>query len=324
MTPDRLLRRRRGPSDRSFSRGVTLLTLALFGVLTLWATLTPPFSTIDEGRHLNSVLRLVQDGGWPAPRTAPMLLATATAESEATLGPGRVGPPHDERSPVLGVLGPETGTPSIDWMNQHPPLYYGISAAVVEATDALTPGEQRWDTSLLVMRLVSALMTALALPFVARSLRLVTGSVPAALVGSSTLLLVPQLANTHSLVTNDSMVTLVGAALLWACLRAYVQPETLLSSSIVGGIVLGVGLLTKGLLLPAVPVIAVFLLLASRRAGPGWRRRFWVPCSAAPSPSSWVAGGGCATSCCTARSSRATTRPRARRRPSTATARSGA
>lgn len=258
-------------TDRPFVRGVVLLTLALLGVLTLWATLTPPFSTVDEQRHLNSVVRLAQGGGWPAPKTAPMLEASAVARAEALAGV-----PHDERSGVLDVRGPADRA-SIDWMTQHPPLYYGIAAGVVVTGDALVPGEQRWDTTVLLARLVSVVMTAAALPFVASSLRRVTRSDAAALVGASTFLLLPQLFNSHSLVTNDSMVTLVGSVLVWACLRAYLEPRTLLSSSVVGGVALGVGLLTKGLLLPAVAVLAVFLLLAGRRAGRGWGPRFWTP-----------------------------------------------
>ncbi|GAA2076219.1 hypothetical protein GCM10009821_14290 [Aeromicrobium halocynthiae] len=248
------------------------LTVMLFGVLTLWATLTPPFATVDEPRHANSVLRLVQGGGWPPPREAVMLEASAVAAEEAERGV-----PRADRSAVLTLSEPESPTPRRDWMNQHPPLYYGISAAAVVTADTLSPGDQRWDTSLLVMRMVSVLLTAASVPFVARSVHLVTGSTPAALVGAGVFLLVPQLANTHSLVTNDAMVTFLGSVLMFVCLRAFMRPETLLSSSVIGGVTLGVGLLTKGLMLPAVAVLAVFLLLAGRRAGPGWVPRFWTP-----------------------------------------------
>ncbi|WP_375000318.1 DUF2142 domain-containing protein [Aeromicrobium sp. CTD01-1L150] len=265
--------------ERSFRHGVALLTLTTFCFLALWATLTPPLSTMDEPRHFNSVLRLVQGGGWPPPKTAPMLQGTALAATEArgddTAERGQV--PRDQRSSVLRLDGadPRAGKP--DWMTQHPPTYYGLSAGLVIGTDAVTPGDQRWDQTLLVMRLFSCLLTAAAVPFVARSLMLVTTSVPASLVGTVTFLLIPQLFNSHSLVTNDSMVTLLGATLTWASLRAYLRPQTLMSSSVVAGLVLGVGLLTKGLMLAAVPVLAMFLLLAGRRAGPGWRHRFWTP-----------------------------------------------
>lgn len=262
----------RSTSTPRFGRAVAWLTVTLFGVLTLWATLTPPFATVDEPRHANSVIRLVQGGGWPPPREAVMLEASAVAAEEARQGVAR-----SERSAVLGLDRPESSSPRRDWMNQHPPLYYGISAAAVVTADALAPGDQRWDTSLLVMRMVSVLLTAASVPFVARSVLLVTGSTPAALVGAGVFLLIPQLANTHSLVTNDAMVTLLGSIVMFACLRALMRPETLLSSSVVGGAALGVGLLTKGLMLPAVPVLAVFLLLAGRRAGRGWVPRFWVP-----------------------------------------------
>lgn len=257
---------------RRFTVGVIWMTLTLFGVLTLWATLTPAFVTVDEPRHFNSVVRLVQGGGWPPPREAVMLEASAVAVQEAAAGT-----PRSERSAVLGLDDPESDDPRRDWMNQHPPLYYGLVAAAVVTTDRLTPGDQPWDTTVLVMRLVSVLLTAASVPFVASSLLLVSRSVPAALVGSGTFLLNPQLANTHSVVTNDAMVTFLGSVLMFACLRAYLRPETLLSSSLLGGATLGIGLLTKGLMLPAVAVLALFLLLAGRRAGTGWMRRLWIP-----------------------------------------------
>lgn len=267
------------PDHTGFTRGVALLTLTLFAVLALWATLTPGFSTVDEPRHFNSVVRLVQGGGWPEPRTAPFLEATAVAEQESggtdPQERGRV--PASERSPVLGLDAPESADPRLDWMTQHPPGYYGVVAAAVSASDAVIPGEQRWDQTLLVMRLVSCLMTAAALPFIARSVLLVTGSTAASLVGAASFLLVPQLFNSHSLVTNDAMITLLGSVMTWAGVRAFMRPETLVSSSVYGGIALGIGLFTKGLMLPAVAVLAMFLLVAGRRAGRGWRPRFWIP-----------------------------------------------
>ncbi len=269
----RVLPRRGGASTRPGGvRGVALLMVTLFGVLTLWATLTPPFSTVDEPRHFNSVLRLAQGGGWPPPQTAPMLEGTTRAAAES-----REGVAPQERSSALALDAPDYDTVKPDWMTQHPPTYYAVTAVAVRAVDLLTPGEQRWDQTMLVMRLVSCLMTVAAVPFIARSVKLVTGSDPAALVGTSIVLLLPQLFNIHSLVTNDSLVMLLGAVLMWACVRAYTRPKTLLSSAVVGGLALGVGLLTKGLMLPAVPVLALFLLLAGRRAGSGWRTRFWIP-----------------------------------------------
>ncbi|MGJ9411300.1 DUF2142 domain-containing protein [Aeromicrobium sp. CF4.19] len=267
------------PAHPGFVRGVALLTLALFGVLTLWATLTPAFSTVDEPRHFNSVVRLVQGGGWPPPQTAPILEATAVAESESGgTDPAQRGHvPPQKRSAVLALDAPESATPRLDWMNQHPPTYYGLGAGVVMAIDALTPGEQRWDETVLAVRMLSVVFAAASLPFVARSLLLVTGSVPASLVGGAVFLVVPQLFNTHSLITNDAMITFLGSVLTYAGIRAFTRPKTLLSSSVLGGVALGVGLLTKGLMLPAVAVLAMFLLLAGRRAGRGWRSRFWIP-----------------------------------------------
>lgn len=274
----------------------SVLTIAVFLVLALWSLTTPLYSTVDETRHANSVVRLMEGGGWPAPKTAPILEATelgareagrpvtgakvpGAPEAEGTPAPAPDGPvPADERSSLAGVEGPPSGVvPHLDWMTQHPPGYYAALALPLKAVGA---DDWRWDHLLLAMRLMSCLFTALAVPFVAGAARVFTRSRAAGLAGGGLILLVPQWFNTSSLVTNDSLLTLLGAVLLYAGVRATVRPETLVSSSALGALALGGGLLTKGLMLTAIPVLAVFLLVAGWRAGRTWRQRFWIPLGA--------------------------------------------
>ena len=149
------------------------LTLAVFAVLLGWSTVTAPFSTADEPRHANSVLRLMQGGGWPDAKTAPMVEGIFVAAAEA--GQPIAGDPLPQlpapadRS-VVGHLSEPGGTGRvvIDWMTQHPPGYYAVVAGALNVVGA---GDWRWDQMLLGMRAMSSLMAALAVPFVIASVR---------------------------------------------------------------------------------------------------------------------------------------------------------
>ncbi len=283
-----MTRRPRGPWIET-----TLLTAAVFGVLAVWSLTTPLYSTVDEPRHINSVLRLVEGGGWPEPKSAPILEAVdvGARESARPLGetevpgaaraPGEPAPTPDtplapaERSSLAGVEGPPAGkVPKLDWMTQHPPGYYALLAGAAVVTDA---HDWRWDHAVVLLRLLSAAMAAATVPFVMAAARMLTGRRSAALAGGAFVLAVPQWANVHSLVTNDALMSLLSVMLIFFGLRAALRPGTLLSSSLLGGLTLGLGLLTKGLMLLAVPVLALLLLVAGWRAGRSWRHRFWIP-----------------------------------------------
>lgn len=252
--------------------GVAGLTVSVFGVLLVWALVSAPFSLGDEPRHFNSVLRLMQGGGWPEPRTAPMLEGTIVASREAghpLVGAALKEPvAADERSIVGEMSGAVAG--EIDWMTQHPPFYYAVVAGIMKAAGG---DGWRWDELLMGMRIVSAAIVAAAVPFVAAAVRMVTGSAAASLVGAGVILAIPQFFHVGSLVTNDALVVLVGAALIYLCLRALTNPVGLMRMALVAGIVLGLGLVTKGLMLAAVPtVVVVFLVAGLKTRGTVLRR----------------------------------------------------
>ncbi|MBB2976334.1 4-amino-4-deoxy-L-arabinose transferase-like glycosyltransferase [Microbacterium endophyticum] len=215
---------------------------------------------------MNSVLRLMQDGGWPAPKSAPMLEGTAVASREA--GHPISGeaddplPSASERS-VISDKNQPSSPEQTDWMTQHPPAYYTIVAGTLTALGA---NEWRWDQLLLGMRLVSAASAALAVPFVAGSVRRITRSRAAGVLGGALLLAIPQYHHVLSLVTNDALATFLGAALMYIVVRAMTKPKRVIALSLVGGAVLGVALLTKGLLLAAIPLVFIGFLVAGWRA----------------------------------------------------------
>ncbi|MBA8816652.1 hypothetical protein FHX48_001725 [Microbacterium halimionae] len=242
------------------------ITVATFIVLFGWATATAPFTTVDEPRHMNSVLRLMQNGGWPAPKSAPMLEGTALASREAghpTTGDAVSPLPSASERSVITDKNKPSSPEQIDWMTQHPPAYYAIVAGTLTVLGA---HDWRWDQLLLGMRLVSATLAALAVPFVAGSVRRITRSRAAGILGGALLLAIPQYHHVLSLVTNDALATFLGAALMYIVVRAMTKPKRVLTLALVGGATLGLALLAKGLLLAAIPLVLVGFLIAGWRA----------------------------------------------------------
>ena len=151
-----------GGGERAYRWAVACLTVIAFLVSLSWSTSLPFFSGPDESRHLNSVARLIDGGGWPLPYDAPVLGSVRDAVVESGLSTVMDVdslPVETERGPLIGDASqPDSGR---DAMVQHPPGYYLVASAVIYAVGG---GELRWDLALLVLRAVSAGIAALAIP----------------------------------------------------------------------------------------------------------------------------------------------------------------
>ena len=272
----------------------TWFALAAFAaLLTFWATMTPAYRAPDEPQHVSAVLGLVQGQGWPKPGAAeidPGVLRSAvltgflvSADQPTSRGntlpgvhvaTGRERPPlysaqrptpPAERLPY-DALAAEGPTGFTNQMTQHPPGYYAAQAAVFVAV-----GAQDWrsDRQLALLRLGSVAMVGW-LPLLAfltvRRLFVspVLGSAAAYLP-----LAVPQLAHVGSTVTNDALVVLLGAVLVTALAYLLTGSRHRLTLATVA-LALGLGLLTKGLVLPLIPAAAVALVVGLRRTGLRW------------------------------------------------------
>jgi len=264
---------------------------AFVALLTFWAIMTPAYRAPDEPQHVSAALGIAQGEGWPRPAAAeidPGVLRSAvlagfltTPDQPTSRGntlPGvhvatgrstpplysAVGPtPVDQRPPYDALEGPTGFT---NQMTQHPPGYYAAQAAVYIALGA---DDWRWDRQLMLMRLVSVAMVGW-LPLLAfLTARRLSGS---AVVGSAAAYLplaVPQLAHVGSSVGNDALVILLGAVLVTALTYLLTGSRHALTLVAVA-VSLGLGLLTKGLVLPLVPATAVALVLGLRRTGLSW------------------------------------------------------
>jgi hypothetical protein len=258
--------------------GAIATVVALAALLSFWAVTAPPLATVDEPRHINSVVRLMQGGGWPPPRTAPMTEGVLLAMREAghSLGAQPVTPvPAGERSVILPLDAPgPRGTDQLDWMNQHPPTYYAVVAAAMTMIGAQN---WAWDSLVMGMRLLSILMVVGGAVFIIAALRRLTASAAAIVLGVLAILAVPQFFNVLGLVTNDALAVLAASGFLYFLVRAWTEPpgahRRVLWDAFGAGVLLGVGLLTKGTLLTAIPAVFLTLLVVGIRRGGPWYRR---------------------------------------------------
>ncbi len=168
---------------------------------------------------------------------------------------------------------------AVDQMTQHPPLYYAAAAAWLKATGT---AEARWDHLLLSLRLFDVLLLAPLPLLAAATVRSLLGdrpdARPAALVAAAGVLFVPMSAHILTAVTNDALVTLSGAVIVW--LAARVLAGDLRWRTAAGlGLAVGVGLFTKVMAAFAVPMIVVAFVLAGTTGRPVLAdlRRTWWP-----------------------------------------------
>ncbi|MBO1750942.1 DUF2142 domain-containing protein [Actinotalea sp. BY-33] len=250
---------------RPFRTSLALLAVC-FGLLaSCWSVLTPPFKAPDEPQHFNSVLRLVNGGGWPAPGAAYLTEGTVLATQEAGFDAGldvlAARDPADvpSRSVVTGMTAPFPApiTQSYDQMSQHPPAYYLLGAGLLKALGAQ---HWTWDSQLLTLRLLSVALTVGAVPLIGLSAEMLTGSRPIALAAAVVPMAIPQVAHIAGGASNDALATFAGSVVVYLVVRAMTRPPTPLTLLGVGG-ALGLGLLTKGFMLAAIPMVALALLV---------------------------------------------------------------
>lgn len=294
---------------RSIGSPVAWVATALFlALMTFWAIVTPNFRNPDEPQHVNSILRLAEGGGWPAPGDAfvmPEVLRAKTLTGFSavdgqygpwiggTLLPGVRETLSQEDLQYFALFSRRPVTPAAerlpfpeleltqdvregmhgDQMTQHPPLYYGLSAAVVKGSGALG---WPFDSTLLLMRLVSVAMVGF-LPLMAfAATRRLTGNRRLADMAALLPLGIPQLASLGGSVSNDALVILLGGLLTVLLARVLTGDRTWRTYLLTGG-VLGLALLTKGTLVPMVPVVGVAVVVGARRAREGVAALAWRP-----------------------------------------------
>ena len=251
------------PVTRGERRAVIALTAAFALVLTLWAFLTPMFSAPDEAAHYDAAEQLALGYGWPDPGDMDLLAVTYAEQQQIST----VAAPN--RETVAALIATNPGHHDfVNQMTQHPPTYYAVGAGVLKAIGFF---HLRWDIGVMALRLMDVVML-LPLPFLTwATIRRVTGSPRTALVGGLALFAVPQLFQIGSSVTNDAPIIALGAVIAWLLVRALTGDDRW-RTVVWTGVALAVACSIKGTALPAVPFVAVALLVAGH-GRLSWGRR---------------------------------------------------
>lgn len=277
----------RQPEDRAWRRHVAVLTLLVGAWAATWAVLTPPLFSADEPNHLNSAIRIAYGGGWPPPGDAyfaPVVEAAIVESGYPADLPGRYRDrdnqpqfvdleplPDSERTRIdasnaLPAPDADPADLTVDQMTQHPPAYYALGALVLRATGL---ADARWDVALTALRMLDVALLMPVVPLAAAATRRATGSRSAGLVAAAFPLFVPQLGHIMGAANNDALVVLTSAVATYLAVRV-VTGDLRWRTAALLGVVLGLGMLTKVMLVFVVPtVVAAYLLV---RHVP-WRRR---------------------------------------------------
>lgn len=246
-----------------------MLLLCLFGfLLTLgWSLLTPAFFGPDELAHADIVYEQQATGTYPTSmsykvhdrlRQAQRLTVTAlhrTADDPRAATPRRrLDSWPDAR---------------IGWnqMTQHPPFGYVLPAVALRAVHAVSdPATWAYDRYLFAARVLSALALLPVPLLIVATARRLGASWPTATAAALLPFAIPQLTYIGGVVTNDTMLVLLGAAI--ACLVArVVTDDRARGTAIALGVVVGLALLTKAFALMLLPAVALAYVPRVRTRG---------------------------------------------------------
>jgi hypothetical protein len=236
-----------------------VLLLCLFGfLLTLgWSLLTPAFFGPDELAHADMVYEQQATGTYPTTmsykvhdRLRQAQRLTVTALHRTTADPRAKTP-----RPALDSW-PDA---RIGWnqMTQHPPFGYVLPAVTLRLVHFVSdPATWAYDRFLFVARLLSALALVPVPLLVVATARRVNLSWPTAAVAALLPFAIPQLTYIGGVVTNDTMLVLLGAAIVCLVARVVTDDRTR-GTAIALGVVVGLALLTKAFALMLLPTVAV-------------------------------------------------------------------
>jgi 4-amino-4-deoxy-L-arabinose transferase-like glycosyltransferase len=237
-----------------------------------WSLIVPPFQVPDENAHYAYVQQLAERGTLPhlvapegplSPREDQILSSLLTfgiaghADNPAPYTAVQQQVIDGVAKQNLSALGSGDALSATN----NPPLYYALQAIPYK----LTPGGKVLD-KLAAMRCLSALMGALTVLLVFMFLmELLPGSRWAWPAGALVVAFQPLFGFMSGGVSNDDLLYLMSAGVLWAIARAFKRGLTPLNGALIGGF-MGLGLVSKLTLLGFVPAVALAVMLLARRA----------------------------------------------------------
>jgi hypothetical protein len=246
---------------------VCLLAALLIGVGQ--AALLPPFEGTDETAHYSYIQQIAETGRWPRPgdkisvvideylkigptgmegaQNYATFFSRGRQEIEAARTAIRTAPTH-ARAWQPGAIN--------NWQSQHPPLYYVAMAPAYILSNGWSLGEQ-----LFLLRIVSYLIawSGLCLGCFAALREHEAGSLGVYLPVGIALwpALFPMWYPEMARVGNDSLIALFAAGIFLVMIR--LTRSASITLHLLLGLLLGLGLLTKAILLPVAAAASTFL-----------------------------------------------------------------
>lgn len=255
-----------------------LPALAILLIAVGFLAVLPPFEGFDETAHYSSIQQIADTGEIPLYGQSFLSLTVVDYSLHGPLPYSSLNPPFDKNGGMtyaaffaspnhIAAYKNLYRKPSVtrffkpsnreNWQSQHPPLYYLLMASLMRATASWS-----FVTQLFTLRLVSFLFA-----FAGLMIGLYASVVhsPPTLRRSMTLgfllypLIVPMFFAEFARLGNDSLCLLL-FGIIWAVLLRWLEDEYDSKRSVLLGILLGLGLLTKAFFLPITFGIGLFML----------------------------------------------------------------
>lgn len=261
------------------SRRVCWLIVLVQSFMFLMATVAyQPFQEPDEPAHVDMVYAY-RHGEWfmgPGERRVQLGIAAAAASVPNFARRDNLAdtaPPTFAQRPSFNHISTEPSMQDFpNQMVQHPGLYYMIAAGY----SYLIPGFEnlRYDIQVFLLRLLTILLL-IPLPFLTyRTAVILTGRPAIGYAAALGMLLIPNFVRSGGSVSNDSLVMLLGGILMMLLAKVVTGDRSARTSLLIGA-AWGLGLLTKGTMLPVAATIGLAYLVGwlgtrrrTRRAPP--------------------------------------------------------
>lgn len=222
-----------------------------------WSATLEVFSPVDEAHHYAYVAGLVEERRIPVMGRDQVPLEVLQIRKESpTLG-ARITPRRADLSDRSWEAELE------QYEAIQPPLYYLLAAPVYWVTRGLDSG-----ATVFALRAFTVLLSTLAVPLTWALARRIFPEHPGIWLASPALLVVVNGFNSNlAAVSNDALVPVAGTALLLAGVSFVQAPGT--KRAAVLGVVMGLSILTKLVLVAMIPVVGLLFLPLLRRNGYG-------------------------------------------------------
>lgn len=215
-----------------------------------WLVVIPPQEAPDELAHYSYISSFYSRGNLPVlgvtwiPKIVEIssqMNPTLTAEAQSNWR--------------NGTLKIDTPGDQLNWIAQHPPLYYFLLLPLF----AVLPANNIF-LSILLLRLTSLILGALTLFFAAKTLKNIIPKKPFVQMGVvSALAFLPMFSFMSAVVNNDNLVMFLSVVLFFFLSDWPEKRRQQTRQAIKIGLVLGALALTKITSLPLFPVVALFL-----------------------------------------------------------------